>query len=256
MKLTFLGTGAPAAFMKRNTVSIYFEVDKKKILLDCGYGTLSAMREKKIDFEKIDLVFISHLHPDHIADLWPLVFLTHALRKWDLKNYRKKPLQFWGNKLLSPYIKQQRKMTWKGENLDFDLSINRLAKFKKFDNLTVSAIETNHYKMPSLAFKFDCGGKSFIFSGDIGWGDKIPAFIEFCKGVDVLIIDGGKAIGYEGTKHLEPFQISQLARDANPKKVVVVHLTDIDSPAQIKDAISEFYKGEVLIARDGMELKV
>jgi ribonuclease BN (tRNA processing enzyme) len=257
MKLTFLGTGAVNAIKNRNPASLLLKADNKQILIDCGYGCLTQMRDENIDFKKLDSVFITHLHPDHSSDLFPIIITIYCLGDADKTKARKRPFIVYGPKSLPAWHKQLKKYQWSENDVPFKIDMKVFKKEKKFDNLKVSAMPVDHSKTkPSLTYKFEHGGKTFVYSGDINWTENIRDFIEFCKDVDLLIIENGRPIGWKGKEHLEPFQISQIARDANPKKIVVVHLTDINSPAEVKDAITEFYDGEVIVARDGMGMEV
>lgn len=260
MKLKFLGTGSMKAIGKRNPLSIFIETGNKKILLDAGFGSFVRMAEKNISFMKIDAIFISHLHCDHVNDLLPLIHTMAVISDFDQKQKRKMPIDIYGPKNLPQFYKFLRKFQWPDKLENFNINVYPFSD-KEVDvgRLTISSLSISHavgYLKEALAYRIDQGGKSVVYSGDIDWDEKIKDFISFAKDADVLIVDGGKPIGKKGGCHLEPFQISQIARDANPKKLVVVHLTDIDTPAEVKDAIAEFYKGDIIIARDGMDLNI
>lgn len=50
------------------------------VLLDCGHGVFSAL-QRYLDFRKLDAVVLSHLHPDHCADIHCLRHaIAYALR--------------------------------------------------------------------------------------------------------------------------------------------------------------------------------
>ena len=70
-------------------------------LIDCGEGTQTQMRKYKIGFSRINHIFISHLHGDHIFGLIGLIS-TFALigRENDLHIYSHSELQ----KFLSPQV--------------------------------------------------------------------------------------------------------------------------------------------------------
>ena len=70
MKITILGTGSFYVREKRSGASYFLEVDDKKILIDCGPGTLNRLSQINVDPREIDYVFLSHFHADHSGDLF------------------------------------------------------------------------------------------------------------------------------------------------------------------------------------------
>ena len=69
MKLIVLGSGTCVPSLKRSAPAYYLEAEGKQILIDCGGGTLLQLEKIGKSYKDIDAVFITHTHPDHIADL-------------------------------------------------------------------------------------------------------------------------------------------------------------------------------------------
>lgn len=72
MELQFLGTGAGVPSKQRNVTSIALKLldEKNEIwLFDCGEGTQQQILETTIKPRKIEKIFITHLHGDHIFGL-------------------------------------------------------------------------------------------------------------------------------------------------------------------------------------------
>jgi len=68
MRITGLGTGIPN--QTKSAVSIAFFValgNGDKFLFDIGSGATGNLFSLRSDFEKIDKVFVSHLHVDHVG---------------------------------------------------------------------------------------------------------------------------------------------------------------------------------------------
>jgi ribonuclease BN (tRNA processing enzyme) len=61
----------------------------KLALLDLGAGTLRSMLQWGLNFNQIDLLALSHRHPDHVGDLVPFLFAT----RYALGYTRREP--FW-----------------------------------------------------------------------------------------------------------------------------------------------------------------
>ena len=73
MKLTILGCYAATPRTITNPTSQVLEIRNRMFLIDCGEGTQVQLRKNKIKFSKINHIFISHLHGDHMYGLIGLV---------------------------------------------------------------------------------------------------------------------------------------------------------------------------------------
>lgn len=73
MNLTILGCYAATPRTLTNPTSQVLEIGGRLFLIDCGEGTQVQLRKNKIKFTKINHIFISHLHGDHMYGLIGLV---------------------------------------------------------------------------------------------------------------------------------------------------------------------------------------
>ena len=69
MKLTILGCYAANPRTLTNPTSQVLDIKNRLFLIDCGEGTQVQLRKNKIKFSKINHIFISHLHGDHLYGL-------------------------------------------------------------------------------------------------------------------------------------------------------------------------------------------
>jgi ribonuclease Z len=69
MKIVFLGTGAAVPTKNRNHSSIGIKYEGEIFLFDCGEGTQRQILYTDISPMKINKIFITHLHGDHILGL-------------------------------------------------------------------------------------------------------------------------------------------------------------------------------------------
>jgi|SRR6218665_1982825 len=73
MELTILGCYAATPRTFTNPTSQVLDIKNRLFLIDCGEATQVQLRKNKIKFTKINHIFISHLHGDHVYGLIGLV---------------------------------------------------------------------------------------------------------------------------------------------------------------------------------------
>lgn len=71
--ITFLGTGQAIPTATRNHISVFVNFFNQGLLFDCGEGTQRQFRKAGISPTKIDKIFISHWHGDHVLGLPGLI---------------------------------------------------------------------------------------------------------------------------------------------------------------------------------------
>lgn len=73
LELVFLGTGSGIPTKNRNHSAIWLAYGEDVWLWDCGEGTQRQMLLAKLNFMRIDRIFITHWHADHWAGLIGLI---------------------------------------------------------------------------------------------------------------------------------------------------------------------------------------
>ncbi|MGD2201186.1 MAG: ribonuclease Z [Candidatus Bathyarchaeota archaeon] len=89
MKIVFLGTSASIPTQGRGPSAIAIRRKGEVILLDCGEGTQRRMVEAGVGFRRRTLIFLSHLHGDHVLGLPGLIQSMTLLQ-------RERPLRIYG----------------------------------------------------------------------------------------------------------------------------------------------------------------
>jgi ribonuclease Z len=89
IEAVFLGTGSGIPTPKRNHASVWIRHERECMLFDCGEGTQRQLITVKLNFMKIDRIFITHWHADHWAGIIGLL-LTMNMED------RKRPLYIYG----------------------------------------------------------------------------------------------------------------------------------------------------------------
>lgn len=148
-ELTILGCSSATPTSKRNPTAQLLNIAERFFLIDCAEGTQMQLRKFKIKFQRIDHIFISHLHGDHYLGLPGFLSSLHLLgRKKDLHVYCPVELK----EILDVQYKHSQTIlnfnivyhfhTYKNEELLFE-----------DDKVEVRAIELNH-RIPCSGFLF------------------------------------------------------------------------------------------------------
>lgn len=92
--LLVLGSSSAAPTTLRNPSAQLLNIAERFFLIDCGEATQIQLRKYKAKFQKIDHIFISHLHGDHFLGLPGFLSSMHLLgRKQEINIYCPKELK-------------------------------------------------------------------------------------------------------------------------------------------------------------------
>lgn len=140
LKLTILGFNSAIPKKKSAPTAQLLEIENRHFLIDCGEGTQVQLRKAKAKFSKINHIFISHLHGDHVFGLIGLISTLQLLGK-------ETPLHIFGPKGIKDFIMNQLRHTQ--SNCSFDLNFSELEsneseKIFEDNRVEVYTIPLNH----------------------------------------------------------------------------------------------------------------
>lgn len=72
-ELIILGSSSALPTSKRSTTAHLLNMNERFFLIDCGEGTQIQLRKNKLSPARINHIFISHLHGDHVFGLFGLM---------------------------------------------------------------------------------------------------------------------------------------------------------------------------------------
>jgi len=147
--VTILGSNSALPTTKRYPTAQVLNVSERFFLIDCGEGTQLQLRSNKIKFSRINNIFISHLHGDHVFGLIGLISTFGLLgRTNDLHIYAHSDLE----KILQPQI------DYFCNDLRFELVFHHLNPREpelifEDKNLEVTSFPLKH-RVPTCGFLF------------------------------------------------------------------------------------------------------
>jgi ribonuclease Z len=109
------------------------------------------------------------------------------------------------------------------------------------------------HKVPDLAYRFDYGGRSIVYSGDTGPAEPIK---RLAAGADLLLHEATWSETVDGRTtpdHSSARQAGRLAAEAGARRLALVHLHKdyLGLEDQLAAEAREGYRGTLLIPNDG-----
>ena len=87
MRITLLGTGTPTNRHRFQSAAL-IEIGDSKLLFDAGRGAVHQMYQAGVELSRVNPVFITHHHFDHINDLFDVIISSAMAGRIDsLKIY-------------------------------------------------------------------------------------------------------------------------------------------------------------------------
>ena len=110
--LTVLGTASAKPIPGKNQSAQVLSVRGRSFLIDCGEGAQTRLQESRISLLKIESIFISHIHGDHVFGLFGLLSTMGMLS-------RMTPLTIYAPVSFGPILKFF--LSYYGEGIPFEI---------------------------------------------------------------------------------------------------------------------------------------
>ncbi|MFC1822558.1 guanitoxin biosynthesis MBL fold metallo-hydrolase GntH [Thermodesulfobacteriota bacterium] len=283
MRITALGTGMPNQTRKAVSISYLVELGNgDKFLFDVGSGCLANLFSLRPDFSKIDKVFASHLHVDHVGD-----FMALHIGSWLSGRYT--PIHLYGPSGSSPELGtkafvegMQKGYSWdiatrtgalpdaggKIEVHEFDYKQENKIVYQD-NGVTIRSWPAIHSLDGSVSFGLEWNGLKYVFGGDTypnKWYMKYAVDADVASHecflppkalADYFGWDLAQATYVSTRIHTEPQAFGKVMSTIKPRLAVGYH--SVQSPennAAIMDGVRRTYDGPLALARDLMVINV
>lgn len=175
-----------------------------------------------IDPRELSAVWISHLHPDHAADLATLA--SWALNTPDAPKLRVMGPHGWDVRL-NWFITESRSRNAVGEIFDVEYLTD--GSSVRIGELQLTSRQV-HHSVASFGLRVSGRGSIFAYSGDSG---PCPALEKLAANADLLLCEAGAVQSTE--YHMTSRQSYELARSANVGRLLLTHIPYGQAPADL-----------------------
>ena len=280
-EVILLGTGTPPPFMHRFGPSTLVKVNGKLLLFDAGRGATQRLWQQKIPLGKIDHLYLTHLHSDHVVGI-PDLMLTGWLTSPFAR--RKGPFRVSGPPgTVNLMTHLEKAYAWDIETriADQKLKRDRVSPVARNleagvvydrDGVKITVFEVDHGDLIKNVFgyRIDYDGRSMVITGDTRYSENT---VKYATGVDLLIhtvagirqelLDSAKFWGVIMAHHATPEDAGRVFAKARPKLAAFTHLALLTngkikplSYQEVIDATRKTYDGPVVVGKDLMKFVI
>jgi ribonuclease BN (tRNA processing enzyme) len=251
MRLTVLGSGTCELAAGRSSPAYVAQAGGRPVLLDLGAGALRRLAELGFDPAAVEAVLLSHHHPDHLADLLPLLFALNydpALRsgaRITLAGHHRLARVLDGlAAVFGPWVQPR------PERLaELWLEPGRPVELGPF---RVEAAPAAHLET-SLAFRLEAEGASLVYLGD---SEATGELAGLCRGAGLVVAHCAATDAAPKPGHLSPTPAGRLAAQAGAGALLLSHFYQAVDPQAAVAAARREFSGAVWAAADGMVVEV
>jgi len=273
MHLTLLGTGCPAVHAERYGPAQIVRHGNTALLVDCGSGVTQRLVQAGMSGCDIDAVLLTHLHSDHIVDLFQLVISSwHQGRDRPQRifgppgtyRYMDSLISLWHAELEQRIDHERRPSALA---LQVEVTEVRPGEAHELGAMRVRAVEVDHKPVRNAyGYVFETGAHKLAISGDTRPCD---ALAEAAEGADLLlhevfihremkVVEGvrtAETIERVASYHTLSTDVGKVAARAGAKWLALTHFVPPEfDRAALREEVARDFAGPVTIGEDLMTL--
>lgn len=246
VKLTVVGCSGSFPGPDSPASCYLLEADEFRVLLDLGNGALGPL-QRYLDLDRIDAVLLSHLHPDHCADLCSL----YVYRRYHPAGPRP-PIPVFGPRghadRVSAMYDRGRQLGQSGQYhfVVWEEGPISIGPFKVTVQRVVHPVE-------AYGMRLEHDGRVLAYSGDTGPCDGLG---RLAADADVLLCE---ATFYAGTPHspdvhLTGREAGEYAERGTVGSLILTHIPPWNDAQRSLAEAASAYTGPIELARSGLTI--
>ena len=284
------GAGSPLADIRRSGPCVAIQAGKHLYVIDAGTNGARNLSRFFVDTGRVDAVFLTHAHSDHIDGLGEL-----GMMRW-LNGVSDRPLPVHGPPVVTGVVA--------GFNQAYaaDIGYRVAHQGEEFARASAAGLEAFPFPMPpdgtlqtvletpdgvrisafavshepvteAVGYRIDYGGRSIVLSGDTR---KSANLIRHSQGVDLLVHDAldsrlterianaaqsagnaraAKMMRDVASYHATPVEAAESAAEAGAAQLLLYHIAPQLPVAALEriflKGVSDVYDGDVTLGTDG-----
>lgn len=253
MQLTVLGCSGSVPGPDSPASGYLVRSGDTAVVLDLGNGTLGAM-QREIDPFDLDAVILSHLHPDHCADVSAMT----VFRRYHPAPPHRRPLPLYGpaciaERLIAAYA------TDVDDRIVTDLSdvyeyrqLRESAQHEpiRIGPMVITAALMEH-PCEAYAIRIQVGDTVLVYSGDTG---PCPQLANFSQGANLFLAEASWPHTDTMPKgvHMSGREAGEAAAKAQVGRLVLTHVPPWTDAQQVLREATEVYDGPIELATPGV----
>ena len=219
------------------------------IVLDLGNGALANLL-RHVPYDRVEAVVLTHRHPDHCVDLFPLL-LARAFHPEPLP-----PLPV----LAGPGALER------VAGLEDPEGRPALARrLEARELLPGRTIEVGPFRLearplphwvPNLGIRVEADGAVLAYTGDTGPSEQVAAL---ARGAEVFLAEASWLDGQEEGRerfHLTAREAATFAAAGGAGRLLLTHFWPTNDRSRSREEAAEAFHGPILLAEEGLRLDV
>ena len=248
-RIVILGTANAVSDETHENSHLVVQSDDRIVLVDCPGNPIVRIQKSGIDPLNITDLILTHFHPDHVAGL-PLFLMDLWLMG------RKTPLIIYGlDHTIGRAEKMMQLFEWNRWPDFFPVKFKLITETPYFlmiedQSLKINSSPVKHL-IPTIGIRvlFKNKDKIFVYTSDT---EPCQAVLDLARSADILLHEfAGESVGHSSAE-----QCGLTAERAKVGQLYLTHYRTAIKPEKLQMAAKSTFSGQVIVAKDLMEILI